>query len=165
MKLKIVVMLLVLLTFSSCSSRKAETQKKVEKLEELTQNDIKAEQSAAFESATISKLEEKKITATSKDPEKPSSLNITGNTVSWQNATVDFTNKKEDVSNTTTATANNKKEDNSKASKDAVIKDKSGNVERVGASWGANLGLIFGILFAIIVIGVIVYLKMNTPKT
>lgn len=157
---KLLILLLLFISFS-CSSRKAETKKKVEKLTEITQNDIKTEKLEIFESKTISSLQEKNIKATPKDPNKPSSLNVNGNTVNFQNASIELSDKKEDVSNTTKGTSSTKQEDKSSRTKDAVIKDKGKKIERKSASWGLNIGIILGII-VLIIVGYL-YFKTKTP--
>jgi len=160
MKTKLLFAVLALMFFSACSSRKAETQKKVEKLSEITQNEIKTSDSEVFESTSISNIQEKNIKATPQDPEKPSSLNVTGNTVTWQNAALDITNKKENSTNTTNGSKASSKEDNSKSNKDSTVKEKGKKVERESISWGANLGIIFGIIAGLILL----FLYFKTRK-
>jgi len=161
MKTKLLFAILALTIFSACSSRKVETQKKVEKLSEITQNDIKTLDSEIFESTTISKLQEKNIKATPQDPEKPSKLSVTGNTVSWQNASLDITDKKENSANTTNGSKASSKEDNSKSNKDSTVKEKGKKSERESTSWGLNFGLIFGIIAGLILL--FLYFKTRKP--
>lgn len=146
-----------------CSSRKVEAQKQVKEVSEITQNDIKTEKSEILESQTISNIEEKNIKATSLDPEKPSSLNITGNTLSWRNASVDITDKKEAVINTTTGTTNTKEADKSKFTNKSKVKKKGKKTERKSSSWGANLALIFGVIAFLILLFLYFKTKKPTP--
>lgn len=150
MKNYIIYISLLSLIAIGCSSRKVETNKKVEELSEITQNDIKTEKSEILETKTISNIQEKTVKATSIDPDKDSSLNITGNTVSWKNASIDISDKKEDVSNTTTGKATTKTKDKSKSSKDATVKDKGKSTERESPSWGLNAAIIIGVILLLI---------------
>jgi len=158
MKFKDVIVglkLMLLATFillSGCRSRKVEEHKKVEKLSEIVQNDISLEN----EIQTNTKIEKIRndvsFSVEPLDPEKPSRVSYNGDTLDLHNAKVVYGNSQESEKTDQDNKYSSTWTDYSSQKTESVKKDKDRKTEAESASWGLNIGIILGIVVALILI-------------
>jgi len=146
------LLIALIILFSGCSSRKVETEKKVEKLNELVQTEISFENDITTKTNILKITKDRDFSISPLDPEKPSRLSYKGDTLDLFNAEVRFNNSektekteelKEDLSKTT---------DHSSLKTDRTSKEKNRESERESASWGLNIGIALGIIVLIITV-------------
>lgn len=153
MKIKLLLIALIIL-LSGCRSRKIDDHKKVEKTNEIVQNDVTL-QNDIHTSTEIQRVRNNiSFSVEPLDPEKPSKVAYKGDTLDLHNAKLVF-GKSEETENTEQDLQDNSKyQDNTSQKSDSVKKEKDRQTETKSASWGLNLGFIF----IIIVLAIMVYI-------
>ncbi|TQI71820.1 hypothetical protein JM79_2769 [Gramella sp. Hel_I_59] len=153
------LLIALIILLSGCRSRKVEEHKKVEKLNEIVQNDITFENDIQ----TNTKIEKIKndvsFSVEPLDPEKPSRVSYKGDTLDLYNAKVVYGNSQESEKTEQDLQNNSKYQDNTSQKTNSINKEKERKTETKSASWGLNIGIVLGIIVALILI--FIHIKTN----
>lgn len=147
--------LLMMLMFAGCRSKKATLDKKQEKVIELEHKDIRKTETAKIETSILKITDETNFSIEPINGQNLSKVIYKGDTLSFQNAKIKYgkTSTSEDNSSIT----NNQKneQDNSITKTASESSEKNRTTKTKSSSWGMNLGIIFA--FILIVIGGYMY--------
>ncbi|WBL25124.1 hypothetical protein [Zunongwangia sp. HGR-M22] len=147
----------------SCSSRKVGTHKKQESVSELQQNDIKTFENETIKSDILRISEKWDLNFNPRDPAKPMDIIHGQDTLSTTNADVTISKENTREQDNSVRESNRESSDQSKSKKEKDVYEKGKITDRQSSSWGLNIGLIFGIIVAIILI--FLHFKTKSPKT
>lgn len=151
MKIKLLLIALIIL-LSGCRSRKVDDHKKVEKTNEIVQNDVTL-QNDIHTSTEINRVRNNvSFSVEPLDPEKPSKVAYKGDTLDLFNAKVVYGNSKESEKTEQDNKYSSIWTDHSSQKTASVHKEKDRQTETKSASWGLNIGIILGIVVALILI-------------
>jgi len=159
MKIKYILILIIL--FTGCRSKKVALEKQEKSVSEIVVNDIKKTETEIKEIATIQKIEFNKFTLTPVDNQKPSKVIINGDTIQHENSVLNFDNSKEENKILEKSKTDKSARDKSTADKNQSSKSKILNKDITSASWGLNFALIIGVLAALILI--FLHFKTKNP--
>jgi len=159
MKIKYILILIIL--FTGCRTKKVALEKQEQSVSEIVVNDIKKTETEIKEIATIQKIEFNKFTLTPVDSQKPSKVIINQDTIQYQNSILNFDNSKEENKILEKSKTDKSARDKSTADKNQSSKSKILNKDITSASWGLNLALILGVLSALILL--FLHFKTKNP--
>ena len=154
------LIIFLILSLSGCRTRKVEQHKKVEKVNEMVQNDVRLEKDIQASTEIQRVRNDVSFSVEPMDPEKPSRVSYKGDTLDLYNAKVVYGNSQESEKTEQDLHDNSKYQDNTSQKTDSVNKEKDRQTETKSASWGLNLGLIFAAIGAVILI----YFSFSRPK-
>lgn len=153
--MKKLLLLLLALSLFSCRSRKLEQHKKVEKVNEIVQNDITMDNDIHTSTEIQKVRNDISFSVEPLDPGKPSRVSYNGDTLDLHNAKLVF-GKSEETENTEQHLQDHSKyQDNTSQKTDSTKKEKDLDSETHSASWGLNLGFIL----IVIVLAIMVYIQ------
>ncbi|MFC6858217.1 hypothetical protein [Zunongwangia atlantica] len=147
---------------ASCSSRKVETHKKQESVSELKQNDITTLENEKIKSDLFRVSESWNLNFSPRDPRDPINIIYGGDTLSVTNSDVSISKKETREEDHSIRETSRESSDQSKSEKEKDVSEKGKITDRQSSSWGLNIGLIFGIIVAIILI--FLHFKTKPPK-
>ena len=154
------LIIFLILSLSGCRTRKVEQHKKVEKVNEMVQNDVRLENDIQTSTEINRVRNDVSFSVEPLDPDKPSRVSYKGDTLDLQNAKLVFGKSQESEKTEQDLQDHSKTTDNSSRKTDSVNKEKDRQTETQSASWGLNLGLIFAAIGAVILI----YFSFSRPK-
>lgn len=143
---------LMILMFASCRTKKTTVDKKLEKVSELKQNDIKTSESSRIETVTFKISSSQNFSVESLDPEKPSKIVKHEDGFSFQNAKINFSETDTSEDTATIATEGKSSQDGTRQESNSEASEVKKDKKVKSASWGLNLGIIFGIIAALILL-------------
>jgi cobalamin biosynthesis Mg chelatase CobN len=158
--MKKLILLFLAFSFLSCSTRKAEVQKKEESVSVLKQNDIKKTELEKIQADILTISSRQDINLSPRDPEKEMKIVYGNDTLVATNADINISSKQESEKDESQTTRDTSQSDKSSEASQTDKSEKLKNTDRQSASWGLNLGIIFGII-VIIIVG---YIHFRTKK-
>lgn len=157
---QLLFLLVMVLAISGCRSKKVTVDKKEETVNELHKKNIKTSETTKFETNILDWSKSGSIKITPKDTSRPSKIIYKGDTLSLDNATVEINSTEAQWKETTTGSANTTATSNSSEEKSSQSKVQQRDSKVTAASWGLNLGVIFGVIAGLILL----YLFFTTKK-
>lgn len=155
--LKYLIAILLVLSIG-CRSKKAALEKKEKTLNELHQNDIKIDEQDIEVKEIIKISKSQNWSFEPADPSKASRVISDGDTLDFINTKIKIENSEARETEKQEKTSDRSLEDNSSKEIEISEKEKKKDKQTKSASWGLNLGLIFVIIAA----GIMLYLQLKT---
>ena len=146
------LILIIVISLFGCSSRKVESHKKQESVSELRQNDIQELQTEKIKADILRVSENWDLNLRPEDPGKPMQVIYGEDTLTSTNANISLSQKKATEKDQSITDKKTEKSDQSKSETEKEVSEKGKINDRQSSSWGLNIGLIFGIIVAIILI-------------
>lgn len=149
MKLRLFLLISVLV-FSSCRTKKAAIDRQESSVSVIEQNDIVTTEKETIEAASFNLTNSTSWNIAPVNVQKPTKVIYKGDTLSFNNAKISFENTESEENTTTTTEKETRHKDEStkEIREESESKFKKKNVR--SASWGLNLGVILGIVVIII---------------
>ena len=159
--MKKLILLFLAFSFLSCSTRKAEVQKKEESVSVLKQNDIKKTELEKIQADILTISSRQDINLSPRDPEKEMKIVYGKDTLVATNADINISNRR-DAENDKSQTQREASEtDKSSTAIDTDSSSKEKDVDVQSASWGANIGFILAAVVGVILL--FLYFKTRSP--
>ncbi len=149
--MKKLVLLFLAFSFLSCSTRKSEVQKKEESVSVLKQNDIKKTELEKIQADIITISSRQDINLSPRDPEKEMKIVYGNDTLVATNADINISNRRDAEKDKSQTQREASETDKTSEASETDKSEKKRKTDRQSASWGLNLGIIFGIIVIIIV--------------
>jgi Fe2+ transport system protein B len=151
MKLKTIFIIAIIL-LAGCRSKKATLDKKQEKAIELVHNDIKKIETAKIETSILKITDETAFSIEPLDAQNPSKVIYKGDTLSFQNAKINYGNTNISENSSKIAVTKKTEHDNSTSKKETQSSEKHKAKQVKSSSWGVNIGIIVGIVVLLFLI-------------
>lgn len=149
--MKKLLLLFLALSMLSCSTRKAEVHKKEESVSVLQQNEIQKSETESIQADVLRISTRQEINLSPRDPGKEMKVVYGNDTLVATNADINISTRKDSEKDRTETNRQSSETDNSITSRETEKKEKDRATERQSASWGLNLGIIFGVIVLILV--------------
>lgn len=150
--MKKLLILLLAFSLSFCSTRKAEVQKKEETVSVLKQSDIAKTETEKIQADVLRISTRHDIHLAPLDPAKEMKLVYGNDTLVATNADINISTRKDSEKDNTQTHRESFETDKSSEAIKTQKKEKDRKTERKSASWGLNLGIIFGIVAALVLL-------------
>ena len=157
--LAVLMILATLFLFSGCRTKKTVLDKKEEKVSVLEKKDVVTSEKEDISTSTIDLSESKIWSFTPVDVQKPSKMIYKGDTLSFSNIKIDVNENQANTRTSTNTSREKNTTDKSSQELEAESKSKHRTNDVKSSSWGLNLGIIFGIIAAL----VLLYFHIQKP--
>jgi outer membrane lipoprotein-sorting protein len=151
------LILLLILSIFACSTRKAEVHKKEESVSVLQQNEIQKTEFEKIKADVLKISKRQDIKLSPRDPDKEMRVVYGNDTLIATNADINISTRQEKEKDKSKTEREIRESDQSSTHIEHTKQRKNKATERQSASWGLNLGIIFGII--VLIIGGYLYLK------
>ena len=148
--LAVLMILTTVFLFSGCRTKKTVLDKNEEKVSVLEKKDIITSEKEDISTSTIDLSKSKSWSLTPLDSQKPSKVIYKGDTLSLSNAKLEVKENRNNTRTDSNLSREKKKEDKSSKKLEEKSESKQKTSDVRSASWGLNLGIIFGIVAAVV---------------
>ena len=157
--LAVLMILATLFLFSGCRTKKTVLDKQEEKVSVLEKKDVVTSENENISTSTIDLSKTKSWSLTPLDAQKTSKVIYKGDTLSFSNIKIDVNENQVNTRTNTNTSREKKTADKSSQEFEAESKSKHRTNNVKSSSWGLNLGIIFGIIAAL----VLLYFHIQKP--